>query len=64
MMNGTATRKLRLKDIHNNSYNTDEILELLKDFEGTDNYAGALSFVCLLLGTAPEKIRTMFEYVE
>lgn len=55
MMNCTATRKLRLKDIHNNSYNTDEILELLKDFEGTDNYAGALSFVCLLLGTAPEK---------
>ena len=64
MMNCTATRKLRLKDIHNDSYNTDEILELLKDFEGTDNYAGALSFVCLLLVTAPEKIWTMFEYVE
>ena len=27
MMNCKATRKLRLKDIHNNSYDTDEILE-------------------------------------
>lgn len=63
-MNCTATRKLRLKDIHNNIYNTDEILELLKDFEGKDGYAGALSFVCLLLGTVPEKIWTMFEYTE
>lgn len=40
MMNCTATRKLRLKDIHNNIYNTDEILELLKDFEGKEDYAG------------------------
>lgn len=63
-MNSSATRKLRLKDVHNNIYDTDEILELLKDFEGRDDYAGALSFVCLLLGTTPEKIWAMFEYTE
>lgn len=59
-----CNKETEVKGYPNNIYNTDEILELLKDFEDTDNYAGALSFVCLLLGTAPEKIWTMFEYVE
>ncbi|MBD5402227.1 hypothetical protein HDR58_05450 [bacterium] len=63
-MNDTAKRKLRLKDVHNNIYDTDEILELLKSFESMEAYDGALSFVCMLLGTTPEKLWTMFEYVE
>lgn len=62
MMN--AARRLKLKDVYNNIYTTDEILGLLKHFEGTGDHAGALSFVCLLLDTTPEKLWSMFEYVE
>lgn len=62
MMN-VAKRKLRLKDIHNNLYDADEILELLKSFEDKDSYEGALAFVCSLLGIQPERILTVFEYV-
>lgn len=62
-MNDTAKRRLRLKEIHNNTYDTDEVLELLKGFEGTDHYGGAEAFVCALLNIRPENIWSLFEYV-
>lgn len=62
-MNDTAKRRLGLKEIHNNIYDTDEVLELLKGFEGTDHYSGAEAFVCALLGIQSGQIWALFEYV-
>ena len=67
-MNDTPKRKLRLKAIHNETYDTDEILGMLKYFEDKAEskaaYNGALAYVCTLLNIKPEDIWTMLEYIE